>query len=69
MFNRIRLAIGIVKTGASFIFNVKTSLIIPFFSGTLIAGSVAIYLVGFIYNLSCGTIVSNGYGVATVTLS
>jgi hypothetical protein len=69
MFNRIRLAIAIVKTGASFIFNVKTSLIIPFFTGTLIAGSIAIYLVGFIFNLSCGTIIPNGYGVATVTLS
>ena len=69
MYKRIKLGIAIVKTGASFVTSVKSTLAVPFLVGLFMVITIAIYTIGFIYNFSCGTIVPNMYGIATVTLS
>jgi len=69
MYKRIKLGIAIVKTGASFIMNVKSTLGVPFIVGFLMIIAIALYIVGFIYNFSTGTITANLYGIPEVTLS
>jgi len=59
MYGRIKLAIAIVKTGASFILNVKSVLLVPFFIGLLMVISIGVYFIGFIWNFSAGTITAN----------
>lgn len=66
MYSRIKLAIAIVKTGAMFVMNVKSTLLVPILMSILSACLFAVYIVGFVYNYSTGTITSDDYGIATV---
>jgi hypothetical protein len=49
MFKRIKLAIAIVKTAASFVGDVKTALLVPFIVLVLIVVDIFLYGAGFIY--------------------
>lgn len=69
MYKRIKLAIAIIKTGTSFVFNVKTTLFIPIITVFFVCVSICIYIVGFIYLFTSGTLVVNKYGIATYTFT
>jgi len=52
MYKRIKLAIAIVKTGASFVGDVKATLFVPPIIIVFVCVDIAIYAIGFIYNYS-----------------
>jgi hypothetical protein len=74
MYKRIKLAIAIVKTGASFVGDVKSTLFVPPIIIVFVCADIAIYAIGFIYNYSIIPTESsmkytNDYGILMITLS
>jgi hypothetical protein len=74
MYKRIKLAIAIVKTGASFVGDVKATLFVPPIVIVFACADIAIYAIGFIYNYSViptdsSMKYTNDYGILMITLS
>lgn len=67
LYHRIKLAVAVLKTGANFIGNVKSSLLIPIFILVPYALFLGIYLIGFLLVYSGGDITYPS-GYASVTL-
>lgn len=69
MYSRIKLGIAIVKTGAMFIMNVKSTLLVPTFMCLMSAVLFAVYVIGFVYTYSSGEENVNDYGINNPDLS
>jgi len=69
MYSRIKLGIAIVKTGAMFVMNVKSTLFVPAFMCLMSAVLFAVYVIGFVYTYSSGDANVNDYGINNPDLS
>jgi hypothetical protein len=69
MYSRIKLGIAIVKTGAMFVMNVKSTLLVPAFMCIMSAILFAVYIIGFVYTYSSGDANVNDYGINNPNLS
>lgn len=69
MYSRIKLGIAIVKTGAMFVMNVKSTLFVPAFMCIMSAILFAVYIIGFVYTYSSGDANVNDYGINNPNLS
>lgn len=55
MFNRIRLAIAIIKTATMFVRDVKSAMVVPIFFYLKLLVFFAIWIIGFIFIYALGT--------------
>lgn len=62
MYERIRLAIAIIKTASMFVRDVKSAMLVPGLFFIKLMGFYAVWIVGFIYIYALGTPSKSIYG-------